>query len=253
MPDSETVSRKLVFSSYKAPSGSNGFMARFENGPAYNTLRTIVPSMKLPAGETHYGFVEGGVLEICATAYGVEMQIPSGFYFSLPGEVIISCCSAAHGMIVSASDHTGFLTVGFLEWMGRLLYIDGCTDSLLVPPIKLGDPCLNLLYFPPGTDQTMHTHPSDRIGMILSGVGECLTEDEHGKPADRIPLTERMLFAIHAGGRHKFRTGKHGMRVLAYHPDSDFGPTDRDHPMINRTMVDGVSANQLTEIQTPIG
>jgi hypothetical protein len=23
--------------------------------------------------------------------------------------------------------------------------------------------------------------------------------------------------------------------VLAFHPDSDFGPTDEDHPMLNRT------------------
>ena len=24
--------------------------------------------------------------------------------------------------------------------------------------------------------------------------------------------------------------------VIAWHPDSDFGPTDQDHPMINRTL-----------------
>ena len=34
------------------------------------------------------------------------------------------------------------------------------------------------------------------------------------------------------------------MCVIAYHPDSDFGPTDDDHPMVNRTIVDGVPVNQ---------
>jgi len=25
--------------------------------------------------------------------------------------------------------------------------------------------------------------------------------------------------------------------VIAWHPDSDFGPRDDDHPMINRTLI----------------
>ena len=40
------------------------------------------------------------------------------------------------------------------------------------------------------------------------------------------------------------------MRILAFHPDSDFGPDHQFHPMVNKTMVNGVSANQLPEIQT---
>jgi len=40
------------------------------------------------------------------------------------------------------------------------------------------------------------------------------------------------------------------MRVIAYHPDSNFGATDIDHPMINRTMVNGVSASELDAIRT---
>jgi len=38
--------------------------------------------------------------------------------------------------------------------------------------------------------------------------------------------------------------------VIAFHPDSDFVPQDEDHSMINRTMVDGVSANKLHKIRT---
>ena len=33
----------------------------------------------------------------------------------------------------------------------------------------LGDPCLNLLHIPPSTRQSAHTHPSIRVGLIVSG------------------------------------------------------------------------------------
>jgi hypothetical protein len=36
--------------------------------------------------------------------------------------------------------------------------------------VRLGDPCLNGLWFPLGTRQTAHTHPSVRIGMVDDGV-----------------------------------------------------------------------------------
>jgi hypothetical protein len=251
MSDSLTVSRPpIAFTGYDLAKAHNGVLA--ELGPS--VLRPIKPAnMRLPAGQTHFGFVQGGGLEVDCFACGQsELKIPSGFYFSIPDEAHVFVDNPqATGIVVSARGHTGFLTMGWLELMGRLRYIDGCTDSLLVPPIRLGDPCLNLLYFPKNTDQTMHTHPSDRIGMILSGQGVCVTQDSESETVTR--LLPGMLFCIHAGGRHKFRTEDNVMRVLAYHPDSDFGPTDLDHPMINRTMVDGVSANQITEIHTAVG
>ena len=40
------------------------------------------------------------------------------------------------------------------------------------------------------------------------------------------------------------------MDVIAYHPDSDFGPQDEDHPMINRTIVDGVQASRIKDIHS---
>ena len=149
---------------------------------------------------------------------------------------------------------------GPIEKRGRLKYIDGCTDSLLIPPVKMGDPCLNHLHFPKEIDQTPHTHPSHRIGIVAKGNGECVT------PFGNLPLTEGMIFVIkewdgtsydtgldgemHPTGTHKFKTFSESMDVIAFHPDSDFGATDIDHPMINRTIVDGVSANQLENIRT---
>ena len=144
----------------------------------------------------------------------------------------------------------GLMSVGGpAENEGRLKYIDGCTDSLLIPPIMLGDPCLNLLYFPPDIDQTAHTHPSDRIGIVMSGKGKCVAWQDGVE--ESIDLVAGMIWVIHTDGVHKFQTPYgESMRVLAYHPDSDYGPTHQFHPMLNRTIVDGVSANQLPDIQT---
>ena len=113
----------------------------------------------------------------------------------------------------------------------------------------LGDPCLNLLYFPPDIDQTAHTHPSDRIGIVMSGKGKCVAWQDGIEEA--IDLVAGMIWVIHTDGVHKFQTPYgESMRVLAYHPDSDYGPTHQFHPMLNRTIVDGISANQLPDIQT---
>lgn len=197
-------------------------------------------------GCTHYGYVHQGFVQF---AYdGAPFFLPAGFYFSIPDTVTLTPQGEALIFLVSAQNQRGFFHIGRIEREGRLKYINGCTDSLLIPPVKMGDPCLNLLYFPPNTDQTMHTHPSDRIGMVLSGNGICITEDSRGRMEH--PLIAGRFFCIHAEGQHKFQTVDSEMRVLAYHPDSDFGPQDEDHPMINRTIVEGVSARDLTEIHT---
>jgi hypothetical protein len=80
--------------------------------------------------------------------------------------------------------------------------------------------------------------------MVIRGEGECVT------PEGIIPLFPGQVFIIHQDGLHKFRTAEQNMVVIAYHPDSDFGPQDEDHPMINRTIVDGISASKIDDIRT---
>lgn len=133
---------------------------------------------------------------------------------------------------------------GPIEATGRLKYIDGCTDSLLIAPVKIGDPCFNHLHFPPAILQTMHTHPSMRVGVVAKGNGDCVT------PYGKIPLFPGQIFIIHEDGEHCFQTFSSTMDVIAYHPDSDFGPKDEDHPMVNRTIVNGISAKNIDEIRT---
>lgn len=131
-----------------------------------------------------------------------------------------------------------FVRYGFLgltqvglncEKAGRLSYIDGCTDTTLISPPRFGDPTLNLLCFPVKTEQSYHRHPTLRFGAILEGNGFA----DAGQKS--IPLNTHEVFLVPENEAHRFRTTTKEMRLIAFHPDSNFGPKDSDHAMINRT------------------
>lgn len=196
--------------------------------------------LELEEGATHFGYVNAGDCVLSCAAGRFELR--AGMFFSLPGAGTVS---GTGGIVVSRHGYRGFFQVGGpVEEKGRLRYMDGCTDSLLIAPVMLGDPCLNLLYFPPGVTQTPHTHPSVRIGIVASGRGVCVT------PQGEIPLVPGSAFVIHRDGLHSFNTREQPMRIIAYHPDSDFGPTHEDHPMLNRTIVNGKRAALVPEVLT---
>jgi len=221
--------------------------------------------LTLSADATHYGMVTAG--NACLrTAYGTYTLQP-GMFFVLPGsgtiesgtsvcpkEVSVSDASdsgatiphrACSGLVISRLGYLGLWQIGGpVEETGRLRYIDGCSDTLLVCPPLLGEPCLNHLHIPPHTCQTEHTHPSIRLGIILRGHGECRT------PEAVFALSPGMAWYIPTGCLHAFYTTEESLDVIAWHPDSDFGPTHVNHPMVNRTYVEGTSASHLPEIQT---
>lgn len=156
-----------------------------------------------------------------------------GMYAVIPSDCDVEP-QQGQAVVISFPDPNGFRQFGGpLEPNGRLTYIDGCTDTLLVCPPRLGAPCLNHLHIPMATNQSFHTHPSDRLGVILDGNGWCDTTDE------TFELRPGMAWYIPAGCEHRFRTDSSCLDVIAWHPDSDFGPTDNNHPMINRTILDG--------------
>lgn len=198
----------------------NGFPTRVSTWSAHRVL-------ELADEGTHFGFVLNDDASI-STHHGV-FNLSAGMYFAVPGPAAIH---GGSGLVITALQYGGFFHLGGpIEETGRLRYIDGCTDSLLVPPVILGDPCLNLLHIPPGTRQTAHTHPSVRVGLIVRGSGECVTPD------GRFPLRPGLAFVIPEESLHSFHTDDESLLVIAYHPDSDFGPTHEKHPMINRTIV----------------
>lgn len=182
---------------------------------------------------TYFGFSRKRFV-ITSTAFGV-LVLPPETCFAAQGPIEIS---GADGFAVVRVGYVGLNSVVAAERVGRLKYIDGCTDTLLIAPPKLGDPCLNLLHFPPGITQTKHTHPSNRVGMIASGRGRCVT------PHGNVDLLPGVVFVIPKDAEHSFETVEEEMRVIAWHPDTDSGPSDESHPMLDRTIVGGVSAGQ---------
>lgn len=178
-------------------------------------------------------YVEGGTIFGCVHERTTVVQgedtvsLAAGSWFVAPGQTRVR---GGRGVAIRVPDYLGMRqTGGPIEAVGRLRYIDGCTDTLLVCPPRLGEPCLNHLHVPPGTDQSFHVHPSARVGTIVRGAGRCLTD------AGARDLSPGLGWIIPTGTRHAFRTTSSSLDVLAWHPDSDFGPTDENHPMLNRT------------------
>ena len=196
--------------------------------------------------DTIYGFA-------CELCYVVTNQgrftLQPGMYFCIPSPVQIRSVSVANGgnavLVIVRHGYRGLFSIGGpVEDRGRLRYIDGCSDTLLICPPRLGEPCLNFLHFPKNISQTMHTHPSIRVGVVVRGSGVCKT------PTGDFDLKAGMLWLLPEDTPHSFFTYDETMDVIAWHPDSDTGPSDDDHPMINRTIVDGTAANQIEAIRT---
>lgn len=187
--------------------------------------------LQLGADDTHYGYVFAGQLRVELT--GRAFDLYTGMYFSTPGATVLKGDDRCRALIVTRCGYGGFFQMGGpIEARGRLRYIDGCTDSLLLAPPVLGDPCLNHLHIPAGTSQTQHTHPSVRVGIIARGRGRCVT------PSGAHPLREGLVFVIQPDCEHSFVTDDESIDVVVYHPDSDFGPRHQDHPMLNRTIIE---------------
>lgn len=188
-----------------------------------------------------YGFVQTGSVWITTVEAstlptpGRHVLVEEGMWFVAPFGLAGSFETPGRVVAVQRWQYRAPRAFGGpIEELGRLRYIDRCSDSLLVAPQLLGDPCLNHLHFPPNIDQTEHTHPSLRAGIVARGEGWCET------PLGKSRLEPGVVFSIPQDGRHNFLTdATHEMDIIAWHPDSDWGPTHTDHPMVNRTWVDG--------------
>lgn len=188
-------------------------------------------NLELAAGATHFGMVTSGgaILHNKADRF----RLRAGMFFVAVGGCALRAPGGG-GLVISCPNYQGLWQIGGpLEKTGRLRYIDNCSDTLLVCPPRRGEPCLNHLHLPPGTAQSAHTHPSERIGVIVRGRGECRTGD-----GSVFALTPGLGWRIRAGCLHSFFTNEtESLDVIAWHPDSDFGPTDENHPMRNKTIL----------------
>lgn len=188
-----------------------------------------------------YGFVTEGTYLI--ESDGREWLLGAGDFFSIKTDTKNKTTAkkiSDEGQMfwILRYGFQGINIIGQSEDHGRLSYIDGCTDSLLIMPPRLGDPCLNYLHFPMGIDQTQHLHPSIRMGIVIGGKGEAFQKPDGKRTGWEEDLSKGMMFCLEEGEIHSFRTAENFMDIIAYHPDSDFGPTDTNHPMLNRTYID---------------
>lgn len=145
---------------------------------------------------------------------------------------------------------------GPLESAGRLNYVDGCSDSLIFCPPKAGAPALNHLHIPTEVHQTPHYHPSDRIGVIARGQGVCFDHPDAtkavlaGEDLREIDLSEKIEVdlrpgmgwlieeaTVHSFHTHEFGPEEQPLDVIAFHPETNWGPTDESHPMLDYTLI----------------
>jgi quercetin dioxygenase-like cupin family protein len=181
----------------------------------------------LDDAHTHtFGIVTDGRLRI--QVGGDDFTLRAGMYFSVPGALQIQ--GDGEAALFQRHGYRGLFSVGGpTEQSGRLTYIDHCTTTLICPPPRNGDPCLSLLSFPASLKQSPHIHPTIRLGAVLSGSGHCVLAGA------RHALKPGLAFVIEPNLVHCFESGPDGLNIIAYHPDSEGGPTDQSHPMLNRT------------------
>ena len=116
--------------------------------------------------------------------------------------------------------------------MGNLSYMDGGTNTTAVNPGRLGDPVVNYVHFPAGMYQTLHTHPSHRVGMVLKGNGQIELDDK-----EMFDIKEGECFFMQRNVLHNFITDQEPVILFVFAPDSGTGPTDEVNPLKIRTYV----------------
>lgn len=116
--------------------------------------------------------------------------------------------------------------------MGNLSYMDGGTNTTAVNPGRLGDPVINYVHFPAGMYQTLHTHPSHRVGMVLKGNGQIELDNK-----EMFDIKEGECFFMQRNVLHNFITDQEPVILFVFAPDSGTGPTDEVNPLKIRTYV----------------
>jgi|DEB0MinimDraft_6_1074348.scaffolds.fasta_scaffold02358_11 quercetin dioxygenase-like cupin family protein len=116
---------------------------------------------------------------------------------------------------------------------GNLSYMDGGTNTTAVNPGRLGLPVINYVHFPKGMQQTLHTHPSQRIGLILSGSGQIELDNN-----EVFPINRGDVWVMERNVLHNFMCNKgEDVTLFVFAPDSGTGPTDEVNPLKVRTYV----------------
>ncbi len=223
-----------------------------ESGAIYDGLETMYPTFavmvegefSIEADQQYlkYSTVYGYCFEnVGVKVVDTYLELDAKDFFSFPLKDNNFSIISEKAFLVFRLGFQGQTVSGTIEKKGRLSYIDNCSDSMLVYPPRKGDPSLNALFFPPKIEQSFHTHPSIRIGCVIEGRGEAWRQAivNQGTYSTRQPafvdLKRGDMFYLEENEIHRFSTLDGGMQIVAFHPDGDWGPTDQDHAMLNRT------------------
>jgi quercetin dioxygenase-like cupin family protein len=196
-----------------------------KNGQVIDQTQSMYPTKMIAITETFtfydnhctmFGIVTRGKFEVSSqinevSDIGQSYVAHSGNFMSM--KTGVKCTPLAENSQMFAIIRYGFKgleTLGRTEDRGRLAYIDGCTDTLLVPPPRKGDPCLNYLHFPKNIKQTQHLHPSIRMGVVLRGEGVAWKQNEW-----QHDLTPGTMFCLPEGEVHSFKTEEESMDIIA--------------------------------------
>ena len=116
----------------------------------------------------------------------------------------------------------------------NLPYINGCSTESLLPPIRLGDPTMQLLHLPAGSsEQEEHIHSTARVVYVLDGYAICvhgLSDNEQ-----RIAIKKGDVLLIEKMCPHHFVTKKESLICSPLHIWSSVGSIEKNHPMFNGT------------------
>ena len=116
--------------------------------------------------------------------------------------------------------------------MGNLSYMDGGTNTTAINPGRLGDPVINYVHFPAHMYQTLHTHPSHRVGLVIRGNGKIELDNK-----EFYDINEGEIFFMRRNCLHNFICEDEDVVVFVWSPDSGTGPTDEVNPLKIRTYV----------------
>lgn len=202
--------------------------------PSFNRMMTNASTEPFPE-YARWGSIYGYSFGVSTVNIGNQTHhLTKGQYFSFfLGDNLPTIICEDNLFLVCRLGYKCQNTTGWVEKQGRLSYIDGCSDSLLVYPPRQGDPSLNLLYFPAGIEQARHLHPSIRFGCVIAGQGISDVWSNDGIASELLETGTN--FCLEENETHRFKTADSSMTVIAWHPDGDWGPTDHNHTMLNRT------------------
>lgn len=136
------------------------------------------------------------------------------------------------GMIVVLRGYTPDEKSSSIQTYSNLPYINGCSTHQIFPPIRVGDPTLQLLYMPPHTsEQAHHIHSTVRCVYVAEGHGWSV---QGMKDEIEDPLSAGDVLVLDKMTPHHFRTDDSHLVVIPFHVYSSTH-LEHSHPMKDGT------------------